>query len=434
MHKVLVVTYYWPPAGGPGVQRWLFFVKYLRDFGFEPVLYLPETPHYPLTDPDLEREVPENLTVYRSQFWEPYAWARLFGRKKAGRISSGIIQRRNPGLVERLLLWARGNFFIPDARKFWVKKAVRELPGILDQEGITTLVTTGPPHSLHLIGLELSRRRPNLKWVADFRDPWTEIGYHSAMSLGKRARRKHRELETQVLGAADRVMATSQVTADSLGSHTPRPVAVITNGFDRQPARGDQPDGAFVVAHIGSLLSGRNPDALWQALATLLRDTPGFREDFRLELTGLVSEEVMESLREHGLETHTKIHAYVPHREAIIRQEKAQLLLLLEIDSPETRGIVPGKLFEYMAAARPILAIGPDGWEAADRVIGSGCGAGFRYGQMDEILAQLRQWYDLYRKGALSVRPGGVAQYHRRELTGRLAKEILWELSSDNPS
>lgn len=434
MLKVLVVTYYWPPAGGPGVQRWLFFVKYLRDFGIEPVLYLPENPHYPITDPDLVQEVPENLTVYRSSFWEPYGWARLFGRKKTRRISSGMIQRKNPGLVERLMLWVRGNLFIPDARKFWVKKAVADLPHILEQEGIAIMVTTGPPHSLHLIGLEMTQRLPHLKWVADFRDPWTDIGYHSALYLGKRARRKHMELEARVLETADRVLATSRVTAGSLGFRTPQPVAVITNGFDREPARGDQPEGPFVVAHIGSLLSGRNPGALWEALAKLVEDTPGFREDFRLELTGLVSGEVMESLRAHGLEAHTTVHPYVPHRDVADRQEKAQLLLLLEIDSPETRGIVPGKLFEYMAAARPILAIGPEGWEAADRVVASGSGAGYRYGQMQEILAQLRQWYDLYRKGALSVRPGGVAQYHRRELTGRLAKEILWELSSDNPS
>ncbi|MBC2840671.1 glycosyltransferase [Robiginitalea sp. SC105] len=433
MRKLLIVTYYWPPAGGPGVQRWLYFVKYLRTFGMEPVLYIPEKPHYPMADPGLEAQVPEGLKVFRSRFWEPYALARLFGRKQTTRISSGIIRRHNPGLLERLMLWVRGNLFIPDARKNWVKKAAKELPGILEQEGIDLMVTTGPPHSLHLIGLEMAGRRPGLRWVADFRDPWTEIGYHSALYLGPRAKRKHRELESRVLGGADAILTTSRFTAGSLASRTARPVHVITNGFDRDPATGTQPEGPFVLAHIGSLLSGRNPNALWEALAEMVADTPGFRENLRLELTGLVSPEVTDSLRHCGLEPFTVRTPYVPHQEALHRQRKSQVLLLLEIDSPETRGIVPGKLFEYMAAARPVLAIGPSGWEAAERVAESQCGAGFHYGQKAEILAQLRQWYDLYCRGDLQVRPEGVSQYHRRALTERLVKDILWELSSDNP-
>lgn len=433
MRKVLIVTYYWPPAGGPGVQRWLYFCKYLRSFGIEPVLYVPEDPHYPVQDPELQAQVPSDLTIYRSRFWEPYGLAGLFGRGKARRISSGIIRREKVSWAERFLLWVRGNFFIPDARKFWVRKAVSELPGILKQENISILITTGPPHSLHLIGLRMKSRCPEMKWVADFRDPWTEIGYHRDLFLGKRARKKHRDLEARVLRGADRILATSQTTAASLSEKASRPVRVITNGFDGDPADGSQPDGPFILAHIGSLLSGRNPTSLWDALSRMLAETQGFREDLRIELTGLVSPEVMESLKNRGLDGFVKVRSYVPHREAKRLQRQAQVLLLPEIDSPDTRGIVPGKLFEYMAAGRPVLAIGPEGWEAARHVRESNIGAGFEYGQMEGILAQLRQWYDLYKNGGLTIRPQGVAKYHRRALTGKLAKDILWELSSDNP-
>lgn len=426
MRKILLILYYWPPAGGPGVQRWLYFVRYLPQFGVEPVLYLPENPHYPLRDPELEQLVPEGLKVYRSRFWEPYGLAALLSRKKTRRISSGIIHRKNPSFLERALLWIRGNLFIPDARRHWVKPALRELPEILAREGIDTVVTSGPPHSLHLIGVGLKERMP-IRWVADFRDPWTEIGYFNALTPGKRARRRHRELESRVLGSADRILTTSRLTREAFERITDRPVAVVTNGYDGQVGDGRQPEGAFVLAHIGSLLSDRNPKPLWEALQDLKDRDPAFGQHLRLELTGLVSDEIVQSLRQHGLWENTLVRPYVPHREAMALQRQAQVLLLLEIDSPQTRGILPGKLFEYMAAARPVLAIGPEGWEAAALVEESHCGSGFAYGQQEAIGERLRSWYDAYRNGALHQNPGGAKPYHRRSLTEKLVKEVLWD-------
>lgn len=433
MQKVLIVTYYWPPAGGPGVQRWLYFVKYLRDFGMEPVLYIPDKPHYPITDPELQRAVPEGLRIYRSRFWEPYLMAGLFGRRKTRRISSGIIRKQNRSWTEKLLLWIRGNLFIPDARRNWVSAARRELPAILESEGIRTVITTGPPHSLHLIGME-AQRRSAVRWIADFRDPWTEIGYQSALYLGGRARQKHEELERQVLQEASVVIATSQTTATDLGKVGGRSVQVITNGYDLDPAAGGQPDGPFVLAHIGSLLSGRNPQALWSALGQLCREDTAFAESFRLELTGLVSPEVEADLKRFGIWDHVQIEPYLPHAEAVVRQRQAQILLLIEIDAPETRGILPGKLFEYMAASRPVLAVGPEGWEAAALVRESGCGAGFTYEQRDAIVQQLQEWFIRYREGTLDGKATGIEKYHRKALTEQLVKEVLWESSAGNPS
>ena len=426
MSKVLILTYYWPPAGGPGVQRWLYFSRYLPDFGLEPVLYVPETPHYPLKDPGLQQLVPEGIKVYKSRFWEPYKLASLFGRKRTKRISSGIIRRENPGLLERFFLWIRGNFFIPDARKFWIKKALTELPDILEKEGITKVITTGPPHSLHLIGLALKQRH-GVSWMADFRDPWTEIGYHDALRLGARARRRHEQLEKEVLDAADSVIATSRITTESFRKISGRSVSVITNGFDGSIGDGKQPEGPFVLAHIGSLLSGRNPESLWRAIAVLREEDPEFRKHFRLELTGLISSEIETALRTFGIWEHTTLKGYVSHEEAIKAQRAAQVLLLVEIDSPETRGIVPGKLFEYMAAARPVLAVGPEGWEAAQRLEEAGCGQGFSYEEQEAIATKLREWFALYRKGALEQDAGGSLPYRRRALTEQLAT-IIWEL------
>ena len=425
MRKILLILYYWPPAGGPGVQRWLYFVRYLPQFGIEPVLYLPEKPHYPLQDPELEEQVPEGIRMYRCRFWEPYGLASLLSPGKTRRISSGIIRRKKAGLIERALLWIRGNLFIPDARRGWVKPALRELPAILEREGIDTVVTTGPPHSLHLIGMGL-KERLGVRWVADFRDPWTEIGYMDALFPGKRAMRHHRELESLVLRAADQVITTSRTTASAFAALTDRPVSVVTNGYDGQPGDGRQPEGDFVLAHIGSMLSDRNPETLWKALRSLTDQNPVFAGRLRIELTGLVSPEIEQSLKTHGLWEHTLVRPYVTHREALALQRQAQVLLLVEIDSPQTRGILPGKLFEYMAAARPVLAIGPEGWEAAELVAQTGCGSGFTYAQEPEIRAQLLRWYEAYEAGALHQDPGIAKPFHRRALTEKLAKEVLW--------
>jgi glycosyltransferase involved in cell wall biosynthesis len=425
MHKVLIVTYYWPPAGGPGVQRWLYFASYLREFGMQPVIYTPENPHYPVLDPDLESQVPPEIRVIRTKIWEPYRLAGFFSRKGTRRISSGILDREKPSRLEQLMRWIRGNLFIPDARKFWVKPSVKFLRSLLLEEGINTVITTGPPHSMHLIGLAL-KRSTGIRWVADFRDPWTSIGYHEALYPGRRARKKHLELEKKVLRGADAIVTTSGRTREEFLQITDRPVHVITNGYSGARNQQGQPEGRFCLAHIGSLLSGRNPLALWKALQNLVRENGDFRKDLQIELTGLVSEEVLRSIRQHDLGPFLKLASYVPHEQALEKQRKAQVLLLLEIDSYKTQGIIPGKLFEYMAASRPVLAIGPGGWEAGELLEACGCGAAFGYGEQEAIEAKLLEWYHAYREGTLTVQGSQVSRYHRRALTERLVKEILW--------
>jgi hypothetical protein len=425
MQKVLIITYYWPPAGGPGVQRWLYFATYLPEFGVQPVVYTPENPHYPLRDEGFTEQVPSGIRVLRKKIWEPYHLAKWLSRRKTQRISAGIINRERPSGRERLLLWIRGNFFIPDARRYWVKPSVRFLARVLREEGIHTLVTTGPPHSMHLIGLEL-KKKTGVRWVADFRDPWTSIGYHEALLPGKRARKKHKALEQKVLLQADHIVTTSQATREEFRPLTSQPIQVITNGVSGPLNRKEQPEGPFTLAHIGSLLSGRNPVALWRALKNLLETHEGLQKDLRIELTGLVSEETRGSLKALGLEPYVHLRPYVPHNQALDLQRKAQVLLLLEIDSPKTVGIIPGKLFEYLAASRPILAIGPPGWEAGQMVVACKSGASFGYGQQDAIESQLLQWYRSFRAGTLEVAGEGVSRYHRRTLTKRLAEEVLW--------
>ena len=418
MQKVLVITYYWPPAGGPGVQRWLKFVKYLRDYGVEPLVYLPENPHYPIMDESLVQEIPKGITYYKNKISEPYRLSKWISSKKTKRISSGIIETENPSLLEKLMLWIRGNFFIPDARKNWVAPSVDYLNEILSKENIETIITTGPPHSVHLIGQQL-REKHQITWLADFRDPWTSIGYHKKLRLTQKSQEKHKELEHLVLNKADKIIVTSPTTKE-FERITSKPVEVITNGYDSDYQGNVNLDDNFTISHIGSLLTGRNPKNLWKVLSDMARENEIFRTELQLEFIGVISKEVLDSLYHHELAPYLKLRGYVSHSQAIRRQQRSQVLLLAEIDSEETKGIIPGKLFEYMAARRPILSIGPNDWDAGAIVTETNTGANFNYKDYSDLKKTLLDWYSQYRKKGLKVSP----RNSRKELTRALAWQI----------
>ena len=423
MKKVLIITYYWPPAGGPGVQRWLKFVTYLGDFDIEPVLYVPENPQYPMQDPSLLNQVPKNLKIYQLPIKEPYALASLFSPKKTKRISSGIIKTKNQAVLEKVMLWIRGNFFIPDARKYWINPSVAFLSDVLEKERISTIITTGPPHSVHLIGHHLKQKH-HIKWLADFRDPWTSIGYHKKLRLTKASQEKHKVLERTVLTHADRIIVTSHTTKHEFEKLTKQPITVITNGFDSNYEGGANVDNRFTISHIGSLLSGRNPKNLWKVLADLARENAVFRSDLQLEFIGVVGQDVLDTLYRFELGPYIKIKGYVSHAEALRRQQRSQLLLLIEIDSEETQGIVPGKLFEYMAAQRPILAIGPKNWDAGTIIKDTNTGKVFDYQANAELKEIILNWFKAFKSGALNVGSTDITMYSRKALTEQLVKYL----------
>lgn len=421
MQKVLIITYYWPPAGGPGVQRWLKFVKYLPEFNVQPIVFIPKNPHYPLQDATLENEVPEGIEIIKEPIIEPYGLAALFSSKKTKRISAGIIQdfkKQSP--LERLFLWIRGNLFIPDARKFWVKPAVKSLKKVIKDQGVETIITTGPPHSVHLIGMKLKEQLA-VRWLADFRDPWTSIGYHKKLKLTKASQKNHQLLEGQVLNTADTIIVTSNSTGQELQKLTEKPIQTITNGYDGDFVNADL-DASFTISHIGSLLTNRNPENLWQAISELVAENKGFKNQLKVRLVGVVSDEVIDSIKACGIDTYVEIVGYVPHQEVAKWQSSSQLLLLLEIDSPETRGIIPGKIFEYFKAKRPILAIGPKEWEAGQMVEDHEAGNYVLHKDMAKMKQLLLKRFERFQKAELQTNCIGIEQYHRRELTKKLAK------------
>ncbi|MBV7268056.1 glycosyltransferase [Winogradskyella luteola] len=422
--KILIICYYWPPAGGPGVQRWLKFVKYLPDFGIEPIVYCPENPNYPIIDESLINEVPSDITVLKQPIKEPYALASLFSKKSAKTISSGVIPKaKKQSLIEKLMLYVRGNFFIPDARKNWVKPSVTYLSEYIQKHHIKTIITTGPPHSLHLIGLQL-KTQLNINWISDFRDPWTTIGYHKDLKLSQSSQQKHKALELQVLNLADEIIVTSNHTKNEFQNKTKQPISVITNGYDPHSVRVEGKDKKFTLSHIGSLLSERNPKVFWKVLSELITENEVFSKTFQLNLVGLVSDDVMESIYQNGLKDHLNIVGYVSHDEAIKFQMQSQLLLLIEIDSEDTKAIIPGKVFEYLISETPILAIGPENSDVEHIIKSTHTGTYFNYNDKGQLKTQVLKYFEAYQNNNLSVMAIGLQPYSRKALTEKLSKRI----------
>ncbi|MDD4374129.1 MAG: glycosyltransferase family 4 protein [Bacteroidales bacterium] len=428
MKKVLIITYYWPPSGGGGVQRWLKFVKYLRDFGWEPVIYTPENPESPQIDQSLVDEIPAEIEVIKTRVWEPYRWYKAFtGRKSDERIQTAFLsEKKKPGMAEKLSIWIRGNVFIPDARRFWIKPSVRFLKKWLQSNPVDLIVTTGPPHSMHLIAMQL-KEKTGIMWLADFRDPWTNIDYYQDLMLGKRADRKHHQLELKVLKNADAVTVVSPGMSKEFTEIYNRNYAVIPNGFDTSDFKKTEklnPESGFSLAHIGALVKTRNPLILWKVLNELCKESDAFSADLKIKLIGNVDVFVRESLQANELMDKLEILPYLPHEEVVIEQMRAQVLLLLINRTPNAHLILTGKLFEYMGAGRPILGIGPVAGDAAAILKETGAGVMVDFEEEEKLKHYIRSFYQKFQNGSLINSPEDIYQYSRYELTRKMANEF----------
>lgn len=424
--KVLIICYYWPPAGGPGVQRWLKFTKYLPEFNIEPIVYVPENPSYPLVDDSLITEVSSQVTVLKKPILEPYGWASALSRKQTNTISAGIIPKEGKqSFLQRTMLYARGNFFVPDARVLWVKPSIKYLKKYISESGIDTIITTGPPHSLHLIGLGL-KKSLGLRWIADFRDPWTTIGYHDKLKMTPKTQEKHRRLEKNVLDSCDQVLVTSPTTASTFDAITDTLISVITNGYDNENVLEPAPQtDRFIISHIGSLLSDRNPTVLWQAIAEIVAENKAFSACLRLKLVGKVSQEVVEAIREAGLGEYLELVGYVSHDEALKLQREANVLLLIEIDAKITKGIIPGKVFEYLSARRSIIGIGPKEADVAHIIEEAKAGIYCLYSEKEKIKEFVSKEFKKLNSSDTLHTVEFIKKFHRRALTSQLATLLL---------
>lgn len=425
MKKVLIITYYWIPSGGAGVQRWVKFSKYLREFGWEPVIYTPENPEFPSIDHSFEKDIACDIQVIKTPIWEPYNIYRSLTGKKGQSINAGFIsENKKQNWKDKLSIWIRGNFLIPDPRRFWIKPSVKFLTDYLKDNPVDAIITTGPPHSMHMIGLGLKKNFPTLPWIADFRDPWTNIDFYDDLNLTWLSDKIHQSFEKQVVKNTDCLVTVSQGWLDGFLQMKPKQGKVIQNGFDSADIHQGEItiDSKFSISHIGSLNAARNPNVLWKALGELCMENESLKKELEIQLIGKVDFSVLEDLREFGLIDQLHKIEYLSHSEAIAKQQSSQVLLLLINRSQNANGILTGKFYEYMAAKRPILAIGPIDGNAAAILNETVAGKMVGFENLEGTKRAVLEYYNLYKTNSLFVNTDSVERFSRRSLTGELAK------------
>ncbi len=424
MKRVLIVTYYWPPSGGPGVQRWLKFVKYLRQFNIEPIVVTVDEKKasYPVFDNSLESEIPEGIKVYRTNSFEPLKlFSSVFKKEKVP--YAGIPDRDKMSFIGKTSLYIRANYFIPDARKGWNKYAFKKCCEIIESEKIDAVITSSPPHSTQLIGLQL-KEKYNLKWLVDLRDPWTEIYYYDKFHHTERAKKIDLKYETDVLNKSDFITVTSEQTASRFAKKLvgdPKKISVITNGFDEEDFSNIHllPQEKFTITFLGTINIQFGIEHFVEAILQVKKNHPNI--PLRLKFVGNM-DLATRSLLESKISDCIELIEYVPHKESIQHICSAQLLLLV-IPKGKNEGTVPGKTFEYMAAKRNILCLAPKDSSAGKIIESSATGKSFLHEDVSGIAAYISEMMLRWEQGDdCSVNNNNFKQYSRQNQTALLAQ------------
>ncbi|MDD4992923.1 MAG: glycosyl transferase family 1 [Paludibacter sp.] len=425
MKRVLIITYYWIPSGGAGVQRWVKFSKYLREFGYEPVIYTPENPEYPSVDTSFEKDIPVGLEVIKTPIWEPYNVYRNITGKKNQAINAGFIsENKKQGWKDKLSIWIRGNFLIPDPRRFWIKPSIRFLTDYLQKNPVDAIITTGPPHSMHLIGMGIKKQFPTLLWIADFRDPWTNIDFYKDLNLSWISDKIHHTLEKKIIHKADSIVVVSNGMKVEYAVMNPKHIQVISNGYDASDTQQEvvELDTKFSISHIGTLNVARNPKTIWKVLSEICKENLEFKQDLQIQLVGKIDFSVIESIRLNGLTDNLIKIDYLSHKEAIAKQQSSQVLMLLINQSGNAKGILTGKFFEYLAAKRPILGVGPTDGDAAKVLFDTAAGTMIDFDDEKVAKKTILEYYQRFKAGSLTVESTYVERFSRRSLTGELVQ------------
>ena len=363
MKKVLIISYYWPPSGGSGVQRWLKFAKYLPKFNWKPIIYTPENPYFDLMDNSLIAEIPNEVEVIKTKIWEPYYLKdKIFGKSKNSQ-TSGLINNTFT-FKNYFFNWIRGNFFVPDPKIFWVKKSVKFLLKYINKNNIEYIVSTGPPHSMHLIALALKKKNKNLKWIADFRDPWSKLDLLDNFHLSYFAKNKNKLLEKNVLFNANLILTVSEKWKDDFKKLGTNNVKVITNGYDDSDFTNYTskiPKEKFVIGHYGLINHLRNPKNFWKALDEICLENKDFSKKLEIHLSGNIDKNIIKEINNYSaINSKVKILGYLSHKEVIDAYTNTSLLLVLLFNSKSGLGNHPAKLFECIACKKQFFVFGPE--------------------------------------------------------------------------
>lgn len=433
MKKVLIISYYWPPSGGPGVQRWLKFAKYLSGFGWEATVVVPENPDYQLLDTSLISEIPKDTNVIKVPIREPFRfYRRLFQGNKSTDVGVALISSKKNTLKDKILFWIRGNIIIPDARRFWIRPVVKMLRKYLNENHIDVIVSNGPPHSLHLIAYRIKKEFNHIPWISDFRDPWTKIDFYQELKTTKLADNIQKRQERNVILSADRVITISESNSEDFREIKKDNVFTITNGFDHEDFDSisiEKLDDKFSISYIGNFTANRNPSIFWVALGELVKENDDFKKDIQIRFVGVVDFQVYEDIKNNGLDNFVEEIGYVSHSEAIRYQKSSRVLLLVINKSGNPKGILTGKLFEYLASGRPILLVGPTDGDAAKIIEKTESGLVCSAEEKSDIKKAVLKLYDNFKNNESAIKRNQeeINRFSRKGLTAQLV-DIMNEM------
>lgn len=426
MKKVLIISYYWPPSGGGGVQRWLKMSAYLKRNGWEPIIYTPENPAFDVKDTSLLKDIPENITVLKTKIFEPIeVFQKAF--KLVGKPApkqKDLLSDRNASLFQRASTYVRGNYFIPDPRVTWVRPSFHFLKKYLKENKVDAIISTGPPHSMHLIAQKVKKAFPEIKWVADFRDPWSEWDLLDMLKTKSRARAYHKRLEYNVLQEADLTVSISPYHVDRLIHLGAKRCELINNGYDARDFENAKKinTNKFIIRHLGSIDDLRDPRPMMHALNQIISENKLEANNVSIEFIGPVNNAFREFVEENDiLKNITSFHPAVPHSEVVGLYTSCTLLLLILAHTDIAAGNMPGKMYEYMASGTPILGIGPDDGDAAVLIHHTQSGAIIDRNHIEKMGELIVKHYNDWKKGEMIITQK-APDYSREALTKKFCQ------------
>lgn len=421
--KVLIIAYYWPPSGGSGVQRWLKFVKYLPQWEWEPFVFTPENPSFAIRDESLLKDVPMEAEVIRFPIWEPYEsffkLGQIFKQKKSTK-PTDLVSTKNKSVFQKVVTFIRANFFIPDPRVFWVRPSVKFLNDFLRDNDIKIIITTGPPHSVHLIGLNLKKKNSSLRWLADFRDPWSEWGLLDSLNVSPFARRIHKRLEAKVLERADKIITITPFYVRRFEALSRRKVSLLTNGYDEDDFGSLEIHRTekFIMRHVGIINEKCDPRPFMSVIQKLLTSDSEFKANVHIDFVGEVHSQFKEFVSASPkLSSVTTFTSSIPHKSLISLYGKSSLLLVILTGYKDAEGYMPGKLFEYLATRLPVLGVGPSRGDAAQLLAETGAGEMIDSSDEDGIKSKIMEFFVAWKNGVSKSQQHGVEKYSRKNIT-----------------